>query len=99
MSGSSGSTMAPVAPVLSHAARTTARKKLYEEIVETSEQLLRQTSNADIISGCNACIELYTVAFVKSGWKEIKTEKMEETSDCEIQSSHSCTARDHAGSY
>ena len=60
MEVASGSTMAPVVPVLTHAARTTVRKNLYEEIVQTAEALKRQSSNENIIEGCSQCIALYT---------------------------------------
>ena len=45
---------------MSHAARTTARKNLYESIVETAQALVGKSKNPDIIQGCSAAITLYT---------------------------------------
>ena len=45
---------------MSHAARTTARKHLYESIVATAQALVAKTTNPDIIQGCSAAIALYT---------------------------------------
>ena len=45
---------------MSHAARATARKHLYESIVETAQALVRKSTNPDIIQGCSAAIALYT---------------------------------------